>query len=413
MKKIKIIILAALILSLIIFAKPIYKTITGLASDIVSLFLSTAPLDDICVYPIEVPPPTVYIRGQFTVKFEILNCGSTKLDTITEEVGIADSDGNYKTLANVTTFYDVNPSQRKLFIYSWTPYSSPGINYFFLKVYYGNSYKQYNYSFYVLRPPDIPAEKAPIEGISGLEGEIKPGFYLDLSFNKMINLTQGESYILLIKATNIGDKDLHNIYIRFLSNDLQTRIIYPNLVDVLTPTESAIFIGELIVPEDTPSGQYNVVIEGFSKEISTSGNITVNVQVLAIKEKAKELILYYSQIIDDLDKEIKIQEKEKNVTEAKQFLEEAKKELDAAKEFYKMGWYREVINQIEKVKEKVNQVVLALGEAKAWSKKVIKLPAIPFVYLLLVLLSVVFSIIIFFIFKKRREDREFVNIKKW
>lgn len=398
-------------LLLLIFIKPIYKSITGLVSDIVDLFVSNAPIDDVCVYIIEPPPAVVRMGDPFTITVEILNCGSTTLGTITEEVGITDSDGVYKTHVNATTFYDVKPSERKLFIYSWAPFGSPGINYLFLKTHFGNTYKQHNFSFFVLSRPEIPAEKAPIP--TGVEGGFTPGPNMVLNYTKNINVTQGDSYLLLIKVLNLGDVDLHNIYLRLSSKDLTTRLIYPDRVDVLVPGESVLFITEIIAPLETPPGDYIVELDAFSKEATKNDIVNVKVEVMSLRERIKELIQHYTEVIEELEKEIKLVEDTKNVTLAKQLLDETKSELEAAKDFYKLGWLQDALEQLEKVKDKINEVVIALAKAEALPKRKITLPALPINYLLLFLLLIILSITVYLITKKMKERNRLIYFKKW
>lgn len=410
MKKVTIYFILICLL-LLIFIKPIYKSITGLVSDIVDLFVSNSPIDDVCVYIIKSPPAVVRMGDPFTITVEILNCGSTTLEKIIEEVGVTDSEGVYKTLANITTFYNVNPSERKVFIYSWAPFGSPGINYLFLKTYFGNTYKQHNFSFFVLERPEIPAEKAPIP--SGIEGGFTPGPNMVLNYTRRINVTQDSSYLLLIKVLNLGDVDLHDIYLRLSSVDLKTRVIYPDKIDTLLPGESVIFITEIIAPLETPPGEYIVELDTFSKEMTKNDIINVNVEVMPLREKIKDLIQYYSEVIEQLEKEIEQIQDEKNVTLAKQLLDESKSELESAKDFYKLGWLQDALEQMEKVKNKINQVVIALAEAEALPKKEITLPALPINYLLLFLLLIILSITAYIIAKKLRERNKLIYFKRW
>ncbi|MFN6992384.1 MAG: hypothetical protein ACK4MM_06645, partial [Fervidobacterium sp.] len=357
------------------------------------------------------PPAVVRMGDPFTITVEVLNCGSTKLEKIIEEVGIADSELIYKTHANITTFYDVNPSERKLFVYSWAPFGSPGINYLFLKTYFGNAYKQHNFSFVVLERPEIPAEKAPIP--SGIEGGFAPGPNMVLNYTRRINRTQDSSYLLLIKVLNLGDVDLHDIYLKLSSLDLKTRIIYPDRVDVLPPGESVIFITEITAPLETPPGEYTIELDAFSREMTKNYIINVNVEVMSLREKIKDLIQYYSDVIKQLDKEIEQIQDEKNVTLAKQLLDESKAELETAKDFYKLGWLQDALEQIEKVKDKINQVVMALAKAESLPKKRITLPALPINYLLLLFLIIILSVVSYLVFKKLRERNKLIYFKRW
>jgi len=407
MKKTEIIIIACLLLA--IFAKPIIKTLTGLATDIARIFLTPAAHDDVCIAILKPPETIVYQNQQINMTIEITNCGSTTLD-IKEEVGLTNDVGIYYAHFNASTYSFVKPGERRLFNFAWLM-TSPGLNYIILKTYFADKYYQHNFSTLVLRPPETPIEKAPVHELGGL-GEYAPGYNMKVEFNKEINITQDEDYILLIKVTNFGDADLHDVFILLDSKDIEAKVLYPDKVSRLLPTESAIFVSRLKAPSWLPEGNYTVSIEAVSYEKRVKDYARVNVKTLNLKDKVKQLISYYSDVIKQLEQEIDAVQYEKNVTIARQYLQEAKEELETAKDYFKLGWLKDALDQIDVVKEKIDKTVIALSKAEPIMKR-IELPAVSYNYLLWLLLALLASIIAYAVYRKWKSKNELMPIKRW
>ncbi|MEM5777323.1 MAG: hypothetical protein QXJ06_02640 [Candidatus Aenigmatarchaeota archaeon] len=407
MKRIEIILIVCLLL--LIFAKPIIKTLTGLATDIAKIFLSPAEKDDVCIAIFRSPETVIYQNEKINMSVEITNCGSTTLD-IKEEIGITDDKGFYYTHFNASTYSFVKPGERKIFNFVWQM-RNPGLTYIILKTYFADKYYQHNFSILVLRPPETPIEIAPVHELVGV-GQFAPGYNMRLEFNKEINITQEEDYILLIKVFNFGDADLNDVFILLDSKDLETKVLYPEKINKLSPAESVIFVSRIKAPSWLPEGNYTVKIEAVSYEKRIQDQITVNVKSLNLKEKVKQLIAYYSDILKQLENELDKVQQEKNVTIARQYLEEAKDELETAKDYFKLGWLKDALDQINVVKEKVDKVVIALSKAEPLIKR-IELPAVNYNYLLWILLLIIFSLIAYLTYKKWKEKNELLPIKRW
>jgi hypothetical protein len=385
------------------------RALTGLVTDIATILLSPKEHDDVCIAIFKSPESVVYQNQQINMSIEITNCGSTVLD-IKEEIGITDDKGFYYAHFNASTFSFVNPGERKVFNFIWQM-RNPGLNYVILKTYFADKYYQHNFSVLVLRPPEQPVEKAPVSEFGGL-GPYAPGYNLVLNYTREVNITQDEDYILLIKVSNFGDADLHDIFIILTSRDIETKVLYPEKVDRLLPTESVIFVARLKAPSWLPEGNYTVNIEAVSYEKKVKDEIRVNVLSLNLKEKVKQLITYYSDVIKQLEAEIVRVEGEKNVTIAKQYLNEAKDELETAKDYFKLGWLKDALEQIQVVKEKIDKTVIALSKAEPLPKK-IELPAVNYNYLLLLLIGLIAALVAFFIVKKVKRKTELLPIKRW
>jgi hypothetical protein len=329
---------------------------------------------------------------------------------IKEEIGITDDKGYYYAHFNATTFSFVHPGERRVFNFAWQ-LRNPGLNYIIIKTYFADKYYQHNFSTIVLRPPETPIEQAPVGQLGGL-GQFVPGYNLVLNYTKEINITQDEDYILLIKASNFGDVDLHDIYIILTSNDVEAKILYPERVDRLLPGENAIFVARIKAPSWLPDGNYTIKIEGVSYEKRVKDELRVNVKSLNLKDKVKQLISYYSDVIKQLDEEITKVEGEKNVTIAKQYLQEAKDELETAKDYYKLGWLKDALDQMNVVRDKIDKVVIALSKAQPIPKK-IEVPAVSYNYLLWLLIALLIPILIFLIIKRKKKKYELLPVKRW
>jgi hypothetical protein len=385
------------------------KALTGLATDIATILLAPKAHDDVCIVIFKPPETIVYQNEQINMSVEIANCGSTVLD-IKEEIGITDDKGFYYTHFNASTFSFVNPGEKRLFNFVWQM-RNPGLNFVILKTYFADKYYQHNFSVLVLRPPEKPTERVSISELGGL-GPYAPGYNLVLNFTKEINITQDEDYILLIKASNFGDADLHDIFIILSSQNIEAKVLYPEKVDRLLPTESVIFVARLKVPEWLPEGNYTVKIEAVSYEKIVKDEIKVNVRSLNLKERVKQLIAYYSDVIKQLEEEIASVEGEKNVTVAKQYLDEAKDELETAKDYFKLGWLKDALDQMKVVKEKIDKTVIALSKAQPIPKK-IEMPSVSYNYLLWLILGLIASIVAFLLVRRSKKKRELMPIKRW
>ncbi|MCX8179514.1 MAG: hypothetical protein N3E38_02115 [Candidatus Aenigmarchaeota archaeon] len=394
---------------LLLFAKPIIRTITGWASEIAKIFFSAAPFDDVCIAILRSPEEVVYQNEKINMTVEITNCGSTVLE-IKEEVGITDNKGFYYAHFNASTYSFVKPGERRLFNFVWQM-RHVGLNYIILKTYFGNKYYQHNFSVLVLRPPETVIEKAPIHELINI-GEYAPGYNMRLEFDREINITQGEDYVFLIKVVNFGDADLHDVFIIIESKEIEAKVLYPEKVSKLKPTESVIFVSQLKAPLWLLEGNYSIYIEGVSYEKRVRDKAVVYVKTLSLKEKIKQLILYYSDVIEQLEKELEAVQNEKNVTIAKQYLEEAKKELETAKDYFKLGWFTDALEQIEVVKEKINKTIIALSKAEP-IMKIIELPAVNYNYLLLALIAIIIAILSYIAYKKLKYRNKLMPIKKW
>jgi hypothetical protein len=407
MKKAEIVLVVCLLL--LIFSKPIMKALTGLATNIATIFLTPKAHDDVCIAIFRLPETVVYQNQQINMSVEITNCGSTVLD-IKEEIGITDDKGFYYAHFNASAFSFVNPGERRLFNFVWQM-RNPGLNYVILKTYFADKYHQHNFSVLVLRPPEQPVERAPVGELGGL-GPYSPGYNLVLNYTREVNITQGEDYILLIKVSNFGDVDLHDIFVILTSREIDAKVLYPENVDKLLPTESVIFVARLKAPDWLPEGNYTVKIDAVSYEKRVKDEIKVNVKSLNLKEKVKQLIAYYSDVIKQLEEEIASVEGVKNVTIAKQYLNEAKNELETAKDYFKLGWLKDALDQMQIVKEKIDKTVIALSMAKPIPKK-IELPAVNYNYLLWLIVGLLASIIAFLMVKRMKKRKELMPIKRW
>lgn len=329
---------------------------------------------------------------------------------IWQEIGILNEDGFYTAKFNQTKYSNVNPGSRNVFIFSWAM-NSPGVHFIIAKTYFADKYKQHNFSVLVTRAPETIPESFPVNQLSGIS-PFSPGYKMNVEFQKNINITQDQEYVVPVKITNFGDSDLTDIHASFISKDLDARIIYPEKVDILKPGESSIFVGIIKAPLWLPEGEYKVDIKVTSNQIKFNDTINVRVNVLSLKEKAKELLNYYSDLIKKLENEINIIENEKNVTKAKQYLDEAKKSLDDAKDYYKLGWFKECIEQIDVVKDNIEKTIIEISKAEKYSKK-IQLPTVSYNYLIIFLITTAIALFLFIIYKKKRKERELIPIKRW
>jgi hypothetical protein len=357
----------------------------------VSIALSIAEKEEGCIEFLDVPTQMVRYTIQ-NIRVGIWNCGSSNLTQMNVRVNVTDINNVTVSRTNQTVF-NMNVNEKRIINIPWNVTPSPG-NYTLL-VYgeYDNLTSGVVSTTITIFPPPIIQPSGP-SGPFAFPSKVSN---ITVNYPKEINMTPDSEYIVLIRATNTGNVKINNLELKLESSEIQTQIIPPSSFSVLETGYSIIFTTKIKASADITPGTYYVNLYVSSDEVLVTGRITINVRTLPLKEEAAELIAYYSNVLDTLEDDIKKAENEgKNVTEARNLLSDAKKELDIAKNLFNLGMYSSSIDQIEKVKEKIIEVVRAIVTAPIISKPIIlpALPMIPCLFWIIVLIIVDVIIII-------------------
>jgi len=240
-------------------------------------------------------------------------------------------------------------------------------------------------------PPGVPG--VPIKKITNISVE----------YPHRLNLTREAEYTVLIKVTNVGNVLIHNVTLKLESREIETEVLYPDLIPVLEVSSSVLFTTKLKVPAELKPGIYDIDWFVYSNEINKTGTILGNVRILEGREKAKELLEYYIDLINRLEKEIEDAEQEcKNTTLARGYLEEAKLEMETAKELFKLGLYPETIERLGLVREWIVKSAIELAKARPTCRVAVTMPAVISIPCLIwILIVIIIDSIVIAISKKR------------
>jgi len=362
-----------------------------------TIFLNIAAIEQGCIEYLDVSSQMTRYTLQ-NIIVGVWNCGASNLTEMDVRVNLTDLNNITVSIANQVVHNMVVDERREINIY-WNVSSYPGD--YTLSVYgeYGNSTSNVvSTNITIIPAPYVPPPRPvpPGPGVPKVPN-------ITVNYPEEINMTPDSEYIVLIRVTNTGNVKINNLNLELESPDIQTEILPPSNFSVLDKDSSVIFTTKIKTSTDIVPGSYFVNLYVSSDEISKTGKITINVRILALKEEAAELIAYYTSVIDALEDDIaKAEDEGKNVTEAKTLLEETKKELDIAKNLFNLGMYSSSIDQLEKVKEKIIEVVRAIVTAPMIPKLII-IPALPMIPCLSwVIILIILDVIAIIITKKMK-----------
>jgi hypothetical protein len=381
---------------------------TALLKDLTRIFLSINNVTTVCAY-LRVPSG-ILINDIIRIETYCRNCGNLEYSGYTEITVWKDGQ---LIFFNTSGIYDLKTNE-EYFFYSEVDPDTVGSYNVILKCYYPNNFTTTSQVVEVKAPPTTTT-LPPVE--KGVPIPPAPAVYnMTIEYPKTINVTQEAEYIFVIKVTNIGNQELHNIHVDFASSRIKTRITYPLILSTLKPKKSSLFIAELEVPS-IETGDYTIDFNVTSDEVSVPGRITVVVEKLEIKEKAENLLDYYESLLHYVEDEIeKAREERKNVTKAEQLLQEAWDEWKASKRLYELHFYDECIQRLEEVvRKKIQEVIIELSRAKKIPRVVTRafLPTW-FVYLLMVIIAVVVSVVALFTWRRKRRYRPgLIRFRRW
>jgi hypothetical protein len=360
----------------VIAIQSLYRVLPGIITglvDYVTINLQILPEEKICIEFIEVPT-SVARNNDLVVNGVLYNCGSVQLGpTLRMSIMSGASEVSFETVSAP----NIVPGESQPFVYTWNARNKPGDYEFRIRAYYNGmqDFDEASSPFTITGQEDT--DEARVEPGASIDFTL-PVADLEVEYPQRLNLTQDSEYTILIKATNVGDLTLHNISLELVSEDLQVTIINPEAVDLLDPDSAIIYIVRARVPVDLGPGSYRMSWKISSDELQRVGIINVDVLQLSDKERAKQLIDYYSGLIDTVQDEIDRVREIKNVTGAEVLLNEAREELNAAKDLYRIGLYTGALEQLEMVRNKVEDAIIALSKAEMLERGVITiLRAVP------------------------------------
>jgi len=390
-------ILISLLLILILILIPFFKRITGLMHDILTISLNIGTSIKSCIYllnPERIEKDTV---ANFTLYCR--NCGSVDYTGRSE---LVIKQGERYIFSIMSEPYELKVNDEKFFGIGWLASYPTGEYQLVGRCYQDGTYEEVIREFTIFVPPAPSPPPAPPPKIPPSVEKIAN---FTVEYPKTLNLTQATEYVVIFKVTNTGNVDLTNLTLSFNTTDFKIEVIYPRMV-TLNPEDSIIFTVKLFVPPELKPGNYTINWDVSSTEFSKSGTILARVKVLEIKEKAKELLAYYSSLIDKLEAEIAELEKEgKDTTLAKSLLDEARVGLNAAKELFKLMMYEECIEKLEDVRDTIKRLAIEIARLKMLPKPapvVMPIWISPLFILLLILIILIIVVAVILLTRRRR-----------
>lgn len=356
------------ILLAIIAFQLIFELFPIIMTGLTSLSLSILPEEKICIDYFDVPEK-VNRFDRITIKGVLWNCGSIK---ISPTARISMLRGSEEISFDTIIPPLIQAGEKTFFRYEWSANPRPG-NYTARLKASPNSmvtWVEKNKTLLIVdTTDDVTSTDDPSIQFLPTDMIFAEEYNLTVEYPRHINLTQDSEYTILIKATNVGNLPIHNISMNMISKDFELTLLNPEIIDTLDPDSSIIFILRATVPVNLDPEFYKIRWDIKSNEIKRSGLINVQILELSEKELAEQMIEYYSNMIEVVQDEINDIREIKNVTEAERIVSEANQELNVAKDLYRVGLYKRTLEQLEIVREKIENAVISTSKAKVFEKE--------------------------------------------
>lgn len=355
--------------------------------------------------------PTLNLSEIQNITVEFTNTGTTIYNTtIYETIYIYDS-GNMNVTAQ---YYDYTvplyPGGRKHFRTSYVP-PIAGTYYIKVVVLYGSRKTEAWGVFTVSLPGEgnetAPPGGQPPEGGGWTPVQITrlgpPIIELDLDYPSIVDMYQGQTVMIGVKAKNVGNSTLRRLRM-YMSTPQTIEIdVNPKEVYDLWRNESTMFLLTINVKEEAAIGIHLINFDVVSDRLKESGLIQINVSSLAIsmEREIQNRILNNKYLIVELERQfLTAFKKDIDTSLAELFLEEAKSHLDAAEEYLNLAELEKAIKELDKKDEKLRKAVFELANE---SFRVYYPPAFSPLWILLIMILMAF--IFFIIFQRRKKKK--------
>ncbi|MEM7825071.1 MAG: hypothetical protein QXO27_03820 [Candidatus Aenigmatarchaeota archaeon] len=338
---------------------------------------------------------------------EFINTGTNSVTAKIEEKIYSYVNGSLKPLAY---YYDtsipLNPGMRRGYNTVFIP---PYVGLYYIQAEASYDYKKVEtwgaFSVYypsVPTPPTLqpvtPQYIFPVQEAIGVPK-------LGLNYPEKVKISQGESMLISITASNVGNTTLHNLKLYFSTTSLINFTINPKQIASLAFNRSVIFLISVDVPTTTPEGIYPFDFELISDEIKDVGKITIEVIALPIseEEEIRQKILNFEFLISEIEHEIFLTSLEGfDVSLANQSLNNAKSNLRIAKEYFNLKKFEDTKRELEKVRKNLESAVLQLASATLY---IYKPSAFVWWWIILIIILVIAGILIYYYYRKRKKKR--------
>jgi hypothetical protein len=210
---------------------------------------------------------------------------------------------------------------------------------------------------------------------------------MNISYPKIVRVGQGDSTIFAINVMNTGTAYLHNLRAFLSASYLFEFEVNPKQVNKIGPvydylsSQNTTFLVSVKAPDDVPPGKYPFTFRIISDQLSSSGELVIEVLprgALNIDDIRQRLLSYSIIILDIEHQMLSAQERGVDVSQANESLSGAKTELEEARKLLNEGRFEEARYGLDKVKKNLERATLQLASADFF---VYKPASIPYLYI--------------------------------
>jgi hypothetical protein len=209
-------------------------------------------------------------------------------------------------------------------------------------------------------------------------------------------------YISFI-VKNTGGKDVHNLYIYIGGEFPEWFKVQTNKTDILPVGETSEFIVKVVVPMSAEAGVYSFYVNARSDEVSDKKSFIVRV----FSSRA-ELLLYQIQVlrekVDKLEEKMRKAEREgKDVSLIRDMIDEARSKLNSAEGYIYRKGYDKAIEIIRDVEDLTKEIEYEISIAPPLKPSPVLIPVEWLI--ILILLTIVFILIIYNVFRRKAQPK--------
>lgn len=224
---------------------------------------------------------------------------------------------------------------------------------------------------------------------------------ITVQFPEDILIERGWTSYVSFSVSNTGKTILNNVYIfvdgKFNWFDFQADRTYSIPIN-----ESIDFTNKILVPYETPTGEYDFLLKIRSNEIGYEKNFTVSVF-----DNRDDMLLYQIEKLRDETSELEteadsIEKSGANLTYARSLMYQIKSELNSAESDVQGKMYTQVTNSIRDVEQLLIKVKFEVSNPppEAETKKQISLPFESIIFFAPFVVIAIMSVLLIYLIRK-------------
>ncbi len=309
----------------------------------------------------------------------------------------------------IESFFDgfstLRVGETRIFTVSYTPNSS-GFHWIYSNSSFGRSITDAWGVFYVTPYTTAPEVPGYPSAVPPAEYEEVGAAMLSLEYDKEINVSPGQKYLiyLSVKNTGAGNVSLKNVMVFAKLMGIPFDIT-PKQINRISVDRSGIFLITLNVPYRIDAGRYDMEFMVKSNTMKENGRIVINVGELEIKGLVERIISNYQYIAQKINQQINdLFADGKNVTKASEYLRIAKEGIISAQQLYELEEYEEAKNELDNVRQYLELAILELAMATIPPVTFV-LPGYISIILIVIIIAVVIFVVSFWYFRRKLKEK--------